>query len=75
MLTGPKVPQLHLHPSVIPEEMKKHLNSFHFILDAVAAQHDIQLIPIQKINEAYDRVVLNDGKYRFVIDMASLKRS
>jgi len=50
MLTGPKVPQLHLHPSVIPEEMKKHLNSFHFILDAVAAQHDIQLIPIQKIN-------------------------
>ena len=121
------------------DEMKKHLNSFHFILDAVAAQHDInaylvllrrdgtltqvgvpaeplsvqvgslifgrrnfsgsliggiketqemldfcgkhnitsdiELIPIQKINEAYDRVVKNDVKYRFVIDMASLKES
>jgi uncharacterized zinc-type alcohol dehydrogenase-like protein len=125
--------------STIPEEMKKHLNSFHFILDAVAAQHDInaylillrrdgtltqvglpaaplavqvgslifgrrnfsgsliggiketqemldfcgkhnitadiELIPIQKINEAYDRVVKNDVKYRFVIDMASLKKT
>ncbi|MGA2176092.1 MAG: NAD(P)-dependent alcohol dehydrogenase [Verrucomicrobiota bacterium] len=121
------------------DEMKKHLNSFHFILDTVAAQHDInaclvllrrdgtltqvgvpaeplsiqvgslifgrrnfsgsliggiketqemldfcgkhnitsdiELIPIQKINEAYDRVVKNDVKYRFVIDMASLKEA
>lgn len=120
-------------------EMKKHLNSFHFILDTVAAQHDInayfvllkrdgtltqvgvppeplavqvdslifgrrnfsgsliggiketqemldfcgehnitadiELIPIQKINEAYDRLVKNDVKYRFVIDMASLKEA
>jgi uncharacterized zinc-type alcohol dehydrogenase-like protein len=119
------------------DEMKKHLNSFHFILDTVAAQHDInaylvllkrdgtltqvglpaeplsvqvgsliygrrnfsgsliggiketqemldfcgkhnitadiELIPIQKINGAYDRLVKNDVKYRFVIDMASLK--
>jgi uncharacterized zinc-type alcohol dehydrogenase-like protein len=119
-------------------EMKKHLNSFHFILDAVAAPHDInaylvllkrdgtltqvgvpaeplavqvgslvfgrhnfsgsliggihetqemldfcgrhnitadiELIPIQKINEAYDRMVKNDVKYRFVIDLASLKK-
>jgi uncharacterized zinc-type alcohol dehydrogenase-like protein len=122
-----------------PEEMKKHLKSFHFILDAVAAQHDInaylillkrdgtltqvglppkplavqvsnlihvrrnfsgsliggiketqamldfcgkynitadiELIPIQKVNEAYDRVVNDDVKYRFVIDMASLKKA
>jgi uncharacterized zinc-type alcohol dehydrogenase-like protein len=122
-----------------PEEMKKHLKSFHFILDAVAAQHDInaylvllkrdgtltqvgvpaeplsvqvgslifgrrnfsgsliggiketqemldfcgkhnitsdiELIPIQKINEAYDRLVKGDVKYRFVIDMASLKKA
>ena len=120
-------------------EMKKHLNSFHFILDTVAAQHDInayllmlkrdgkltqvgvpaeplsvevgslifgrrnfsgsligglketqemldfcgqhnitsdiELIPIQKINEAYDRLVKSDVKYRFVIDMASLKEA
>jgi uncharacterized zinc-type alcohol dehydrogenase-like protein len=119
------------------DEMQKHLNSFHFILDTVSAQHDInayltllkrdgtltqvgappqplpvnvfnllmgrrqfagsliggiretqemldfcgehnitcdiELIPIQKINEAYDRLVKNDVKYRFVIDMASLK--
>jgi alcohol dehydrogenase (NADP+) len=34
---------------------------------------DIELIPIQKINEAYDRLVKSDVKYRFVIDMASLK--
>jgi alcohol dehydrogenase (NADP+) len=118
-------------------EMKKHANSFHFILDTVAAKHDInayfallrregvltqvgapsqplevdvfnlimgrrsftgsliggiretqemldfcgeraiqadiELIPIQKINEAYDRVLKSDVKYRFVIDMASLK--
>ncbi len=119
------------------DEMKKHANSFHFILDAVSAQHDInaylellkrngtltqvgapadplpvqvfnlifgrrqfagsliggiretqemldfcgkhnitcdiELIPIQKINEAYERLLKNDVKYRFVIDMASLK--
>ncbi len=34
---------------------------------------DIELIPIQAINEAYERVVKSDVKYRFVIDMASLK--
>lgn len=120
-------------------EMKKHLNSFHFILDTVAAQHDInaylvllkrdgtltqvgvpveplavhvgnliftrrnfsgsliggiretqemldfcgthnitsdiELIPIQSINEAYDRLLKSDVKYRFVIDMASLTPS
>jgi len=119
------------------EEMQAHNNSFHFIIDTVAAQHDInaylvllkrdgtltqvgvpaeplavqagslifgrrnlsgsliggieetqemldfcgkhnitadiELIPIQKINEAYDRLLKNDVKYRFVIDMASLQ--
>jgi alcohol dehydrogenase (NADP+) len=118
------------------DEMKKHLNSFHFILDTVSAPHDInaylillgrdgnltqvgvppeplslnvdsliygrrslsgsliggiketqemldfcgkhnitsdiELIQIQQINEAYDRLVKSDVKYRFVIDMASL---
>lgn len=33
---------------------------------------DIEVIPIQKINEAYERVVKSDVRYRFVIDMASL---
>ena len=118
-------------------EMAKHAGSFDFILDAVAAEHDInayinllrrdgnitmvgapekplavsvfglifarrsfsgsligsiaetqemldfcgdhnitsdvEVIPIQKINEAYERLAKSDVKYRFSIDMASLK--
>jgi uncharacterized zinc-type alcohol dehydrogenase-like protein len=118
-------------------EMQKHARSFDFILDAVAADHDInayiqllrrdgnitmvgapekplavsvfglifarrslsgspiggipetqemldfcsahnitadvEIIPIQKVNEAYDRLLKSDVKYRFSIDMASLK--
>jgi uncharacterized zinc-type alcohol dehydrogenase-like protein len=34
---------------------------------------DIELIKIQQINEAYDRLVKGDVKYRFVIDMATLR--
>ena len=34
---------------------------------------DVEVIPIQKINEAYERMVKSDVKYRFTIDMASLK--
>jgi uncharacterized zinc-type alcohol dehydrogenase-like protein len=34
---------------------------------------DIELIRIQQVNEAYARLLKNDVKYRFVIDMASLK--
>jgi len=41
------------------------------------AQHDIasdiETIPMQKINEAYERLLKSDVKYRFVIDLASLK--
>jgi uncharacterized zinc-type alcohol dehydrogenase-like protein len=119
------------------EEMKKHAGSFDFILDCVAAEHDInaylnmlardgnltmvgapekplpvavfglifgrrsfsgspigglpetqemldfcgqhnitadvEVIPIQKINEAYERMVKSDVKYRFSIDLASLR--
>lgn len=119
------------------DEVNRHMMSFDFILDAVSAQHDIniylnllkrdgtitlvgapekplplaafallfnrrslsgsvigsigetqemldfcgkhnitseiELIPIQKINEAYERLLKSDVKYRFVIDMASLK--
>jgi len=120
------------------DEMKKHAYSFDFILDAVAADHDInayisllgrdgnitlvgapekplavaafglifgrhslsgspiggiaetqemldfcgehnitydvEVIPIQKVNEAFERVLKSDVRYRFVIDMASLKQ-
>jgi alcohol dehydrogenase (NADP+) len=119
------------------DEMQKHAGSFDFILDAVAANHDInayinllrrdgnitlvgapqkplevsafglimgrrslsgspiggiaetqemldfcgahnitadvEVIPIQKVNEAYERLLKSDVKYRFSIDMASLK--
>jgi alcohol dehydrogenase (NADP+) len=34
---------------------------------------DIELIPIQKVNEAYRRVINSDVRYRFVIDNKSLK--
>ena len=34
---------------------------------------DIETIPIQKINEAYARVLKGDVKYRFVVDMSSLQ--
>jgi alcohol dehydrogenase (NADP+) len=41
------------------------------------AQHnvvsDIEMISIQQVNEAYERMLRSDVKYRFVIDMASLK--
>src|SRR5215831_961824 len=34
---------------------------------------DVEVIPIQRVNEAYDRLLKSDVKYRFSIDMASLK--
>jgi uncharacterized zinc-type alcohol dehydrogenase-like protein len=34
---------------------------------------DIEVVPIQRVNEAYERVLKSDVRYRFVIDMASLK--
>ena len=46
------------------------------MLDFCAAHSivaDIELVNIQDVNEAYERVMHSDVKYRFVIDMASLK--
>jgi uncharacterized zinc-type alcohol dehydrogenase-like protein len=46
------------------------------ILDFCAAHNiapDIQLIPIQQINEAYEKVEQGEVRFRYVIDMASLK--
>jgi len=34
---------------------------------------DVEVIRVQQINEAYERLLKSDVKYRFVIDMASLK--
>ncbi len=36
---------------------------------------DIELIPIQRINEAWNRMIKQEVRYRFVIDMASLRGS
>ena len=33
----------------------------------------VEIVPIQKVNEAYERLLKSDVKYRFSIDMASLK--
>lgn len=46
------------------------------MLDFCAKKHitsDVEVIPIQKIEEAYRRMLAGDVKYRFVIDMASLR--
>lgn len=46
------------------------------MLDFCAAQNvlpDCEEIPIQQVNQAYERLLKSDVKYRFVIDMASLK--
>jgi alcohol dehydrogenase (NADP+) len=47
------------------------------MLDFCAAKKitaEIELIPIQKINEAWERMIRSDVRYRFVIDIASLNR-
>ena len=36
---------------------------------------DVEVIPIQQVNEAYERMLKSDVKYRFSIDMASLKNA
>ena len=46
------------------------------MLDFCAAHHiecDIEVIPIQQVNEAYERVLKGTVRFRFVIDLASLK--
>jgi len=36
---------------------------------------EIETIPIDRINEAYDRMLKSDVRYRFVIDMKSLPKT
>ncbi|MBW0165860.1 MAG: NAD(P)-dependent alcohol dehydrogenase [Sediminibacterium sp. Gen4] len=46
------------------------------MLDYCAEHHivsDVEVIPMEKINEAYERMLKADVRYRFVIDLASLK--
>ncbi len=47
------------------------------MLDFCATHHilsDVEVIPIQQVNEAYERVMKGDVRFRFVIDMASLEK-
>ena len=34
---------------------------------------EIEIIPIQKVNEAYKHILNSDVRYRFVIDLKSIK--
>ena len=46
------------------------------MLDYCAEHHivsDVEVIDIAYINEAYERMLKGDVRYRFVIDLASLK--
>jgi uncharacterized zinc-type alcohol dehydrogenase-like protein len=48
------------------------------VIDYCAARNikaDIELIRVEDINRAFERVVNKDVRYRFVIDMASLKEA
>jgi uncharacterized zinc-type alcohol dehydrogenase-like protein len=36
-------------------------------------ESDVEVIPIQQVNEAYERVLKGDVRFRFVIDLASLR--
>ncbi|MDQ3516298.1 MAG: zinc-binding dehydrogenase, partial [Gemmatimonadota bacterium] len=38
-------------------------------------QADVEVIPIDGINEAYERMLRSDVRYRFVIDISSLSKS
>ena len=36
-------------------------------------ESDVEVIPVQQINDAYERVLKGDVRFRFVIDLASRK--
>jgi alcohol dehydrogenase (NADP+) len=49
-----------------------HLAFLKFCVLRVLCVPIFVVIPIQKINEAYERMIKNDVRYRFVIDMSTL---
>jgi alcohol dehydrogenase (NADP+) len=55
---------------VIEGERRKPCHIFRFQSNITA---DVEVISIQQVNEAYERMLKSDVKYRFSIDMASLK--
>lgn len=36
-------------------------------------ESNVEVIPVQRVNDAYERLLKGDVRFRFVIDLASLK--
>ena len=73
----PSVVQPDLPPQSIAGSLIGGIAETQEMLDFCAEQgivSDIEMIPIQDIEEAYERMLKSDVKYRFVIDMSSLSR-
>jgi uncharacterized zinc-type alcohol dehydrogenase-like protein len=77
----PEAPQVHAFPLIVGRRSlagsliggireTQEMLDFCGVHDIVS---DIEVIPMAKINEAYERMVRGDVRYRFVIDIASLK--
>jgi hypothetical protein len=57
-----------------PYEFKRHaVGDNDVLIEILGITADIEVIKIQDINEAYERLLKSEVKYRFVIDMASLQ--
>lgn len=72
---SPSVEQLIFKRRTIAGSLIGGLKETQEMLDFCGKHHitaDVEMIPIQKINEAYERMLKSDVKYRFVIDIASL---
>jgi alcohol dehydrogenase (NADP+) len=72
---SPNVSKLILKRKAIAGSLIGGIKETQEMLDFCAKHNilcDIELIPIQKINEAYERMLKSDVKYRFVIDIASI---
>jgi uncharacterized zinc-type alcohol dehydrogenase-like protein len=71
------VASLIMQPRSMPDSLTCRIRETQEMLDFCAeygVAADVEVIPIQQINEAYERMARSDVHYRFVIDMASLKR-
>ena len=76
--TSPNIQNLIFKRRQIAGSLIGGLKETQEMLNFCAKNHilsEIEIIPIQKINEAYERMLKNDVKYRFVIDIASLKKN
>jgi alcohol dehydrogenase (NADP+) len=75
--TGPTIQELIFKRRQLAGSLIGGIKETQEMLNFCAKHHvlsEIELIPIQKINEAYERMLKSDVKYRFVIDIKSLKK-